>query len=456
MHRTIVLICITLILLLFGCEEQNPSSTTILPALAEIKTPEPSSASTKADNSLEEVKPVSSTSLLLQEPITLEFFETPSEALLQWYASRETRPALLLYANDPLLKTTTPAIQKNLLERLSEKDQTVLLYSNPNAAIKPQMTLDVALQAGMFSAVYWVMPARMEVGELSVEILRNQLLEMGALNSNEARTLTLKNGVFSGMVRGVPFYALHPQAEFPISGPVTFHFDLGYLTPLYKKEMKTPIFPLIYQTLRHVRGQQLQVSSASFSYSQVTGKVPLGSRFIGDVFMQLVKDPALLDERLPSAWHKRANAMYVNEMLNFRGARDLYLELAAEFPEDPSLPYALFQVSREIRTARQAALGLLAGAVQRDPVYAYEYLQLAPLAREKGRSDEALRMIKLAHEAIPDNPLITLELARAYLAAGENDKAMPLLQRLITLNWSPTIYSGMPTLLEQLLASVSK
>lgn len=441
MNRHITLLSVALLLLFLACEHPDTYAATAASEAAPKTTADP----------VEQVPAEMTVKLLLQEPLQLQRYEVPSQALQQWFALRDTRPALLLYANDPLLQSTTAAMQKNLLARLADQDQAALRIDIADPAILPRMTLHTALQASLFSAVYWVMPAGGEMSDLSIDTFRKQMVQIGAVNAEAAQAFTLRDGVFSGMVRGVPFHALHPQANFTISGPVAFHFDLGYLSPLYKGEIKTPIFPLIYQTLKHLRAQKVVVVATSLSHSQLSGEVPLGSRFIGVVFDLLLKQPKMLNEKMPVVWLQRANALYLPEMFLASDARNILLQLVAAHPDDPSLHFALYQVSREVRAARHAALGHLADAVQLDPVYALEYLLLAPVAREKGHPDEALRMLRLAHEGYSDNPFITLELARTLLSANHGDGAAPLLQQLLALNWSSTIYADMPGFLQQLL-----
>ena len=392
------------------------------------------------------------TSPLLHAPTTLQRYETPTQALLQWYALRDARPTLLLYSNDPLLQSTDPAIQENLLGRLADHDQAALRFDNANPALLPEMTLRAALDAGLFSAVYWVMPTSGEMSELSVEAFRTQMGQFGAASDAEVRSFTMRDGVISGSIRSVPFHALHPQATIAIRGPAVVHFDLSFLSPLYKGEIKTPIHALIFQSLKHLRDQRVKALSVSFSYSQVDGKVSLGSRFIGDVFNQIFKQPEILDKQLPTAWQLRANALYLRKLIMAQKARDTLLQLKNVNNEDPSIDYALYKVSREIKTERQAALGHLAKAVQGDPVYALEYLILAPVASEKKRPDEALRVLRLAHEALPDNPFVTLELARALIANGQSSNAEPFVRKLLELNWSAFFYPDMKKSLQKMLA----
>ena len=449
MIRTVIFTSIALTLLLSGCEREGPPAT-VTHTAAET-TAETTSVAPDAARPENQATAPAVTSILLHDPIELQRYEVPSQALQQWYPLRSLRPALLLYSKDPLLQSTTPAVQKNLMARLKDHDYPALQFDISNPAILPKMTLHAALSAGLFSQVYWVMPTNAAIAELSLEVFRTQMLQAGALSDEEARTMTLRDGVFSGMVRGFPFHALHPQAELTIEGPVAFHFDLSFLSPLYKGEIKTPLYPLLYQTLKQLRNQQLKTISTSFTYAQLNSEVPLGSRFLGDVFEALFKAPQRLDEKLPEAWQERAKALYLPELFSAEEARNTLLHQAEAHPEDPSLHYALYQVSRQLSSARRAALDHLADAVRLDPVYALEYLVLAPVAREKDHPEEALRVLGLAHEAYPGHPFIALELCRALLDAKHGSSAEPILQSLLDLHWSTPFYPDMPRFLQQLL-----
>ena len=449
MTRYIILLCITLLMFSGGCERSETTETTeTAPPTAIVSVSETPATTEPVKKEASEA----TATILLQHPLDLQRYEVPSQALLQWYAVRDSRPAMVLYANNPLLLSTQALEPREVLDRLAVQDQRALRADIADPLIMSKMTLRAALGASLFSAVYWIMPTSGEIEDLSIEVFRSQMMQDDTLNSDEARSLTLHNGIFSGVVRGVPFHAVHPKADIKISGPAVLHFDLSYLAALYKGEIKTPIFPLVSQTLKHLRDQQIETVAASFSYSQVIHEVALGSRFLGDVFEQLFEQPQLLDAKMPGPWLKRANALKLPHLMVFDEARNLLLQLAEAHPGDASLHYALYQVSRETSSSRGVALRHLADAVQRDPVYAYEYLSLGQVAHEKGYPDDALRMLHLASKANPDNPLMTLELARALNDAGQTDAAVPLLEKLLALNWSKNYYPGMPFLLEQMLA----
>jgi len=388
--------------------------------------------------------------LLLRQPFDLERYEVPSQALQTWFDLRRQHPALILYANDPLLQRTSPEIQENLLTVLKQRDLSRLRVDIANPALLPPMTLHAALELGLFSSVYWVVPVESSLDTFSLDIFKDQMLQLGALSDDEARTLTLRDGIISGTVRGVSFHALHPDAALSLDGPAVLHVDLSYLAPLYHGEIKTPLYPLIYRTLQHLRDQNLNVIASTFSYSQLFGQVPLGSRFLGRTLAQIFATPDMLAKNVPPQWQERADALYLPELFQSDKARTILLQRVSEQPDDPSLHYALYTLSRKVKSAQSEALAHLDNAVKLDASYALEYQKLAPQAEERGRPDEALRMLRLAHDAAPENPYYTLELARGLMTAGLQSEAYSLVQGLQKLDWSPYFYPDMPTFLANL------
>lgn len=445
MTRTLAILCTTILILTSACEQVNE---------------QPDKAASK-ESRIQEVytsvadQPKLKTFKLLHNSTTLNTYETPSQALPEWYSVHTARPALLLYANNPLLQQITTKILTNTLEQLKAENHKAFRYDNPNTVILPTMTLSAALEANLFSAVYWVFPSSVDIETLSVERFRDQMISIGALNSDEARTLTLSEGVFSGIVRGVPFHAMHPQAKLAITNPVVLHFDLGYPAPLYKSEIKTPAFTLIFNILQDLRDREINALTATFSYSQITGDIPLGSRFIGKALETLFNMPEKLDEPLPTAWQQYANAIHLPELILSRDALKVLVKMKKEVSNDPAIDYSLYKISREVKEARQVALDHLASAVALDKIYALEYLTLAPVAIEQNRPDEALRMTRLTYEAMPENPFLKIDYCRALIAAGHNDAAQPLIKELLSLNWSPQTYPWVPDLLDDLHKQVS-
>ena len=190
MTRIMTFACLTLaLLLLCGCEEKETASANRLPTgSGQTSTVSATTATTPPPHVTEPAPDISApqeTTLLLQEATALLRYEVPSQALLSWYALREARPALLIYANDPLLQTISPSIQNNLMEQLAKGNDSALDLTSPDIAILPKMTLEAALQAGFFSAIYWVMPVSMEMTALSIDVFRTQMIQLGAMDDEE-------------------------------------------------------------------------------------------------------------------------------------------------------------------------------------------------------------------------------------------------------------------------------
>jgi hypothetical protein len=93
MTRTITFVCLTLALLLLGCEGQETVIETSAP-------PRPALSQPGSEVTVKHTK-----STLLSDSVELKRYEVASQALQSWYAVRGMRPALLLYSNDPFLQS---------------------------------------------------------------------------------------------------------------------------------------------------------------------------------------------------------------------------------------------------------------------------------------------------------------------------------------------------------------
>lgn len=393
------------------------------------------------------------TSPLLHESIEAELFEHPAQALSVWRQFRASQPTLVLLSQNPLLlpvpealhKEATELIQTGPAEALAEKTS----ISNSDPLLLPSMALSSALQSGLFAKVVWVFPTAAPNDQLNVDMFRKQLLGLGAISPKEAQSLVKHDGEITGSIRGLPFHAVTLNALPDLDGPVVLHIDIGYFKPLYKGEIKTPLYPLLYNTLKALRNKAWVTVTETTSYSTTDSELPLAVRFLGPTLMTLLRSPELLNQPMPLNWERRAKALYIQNFMQTEGERELYLEMEVDQPEDPSVKYALYQVSRKSKRG-MAALDYLARAVEIDPGYAFEYLDLARIAEEKGLSEQTLKMMLLINKALPDDPFITLQVATQLSDLGHTDQALQLIKKLQQLQWSKVYYPRMPERLEAL------
>lgn len=392
---------------------------------------------------------------LLQQPLEPTVVELPTDALPTWRETSGNKSVLVLLSQDPLLAPLPAQLHDDTLQLVntgSRKDFAA--RATPFTAsplLLPSMAVSAAIEAGYFSRVVWVLPAKVAVGEMSLETFRQQLRGLGAIDEAEAASFVQDTpGVFSGKVRGLPFQAVHPDALPTIAEPVVLHLDLSFFQPLYSGEIKTPLYPLLLQTLDRLRQKNWQAAAATLSFSNLSGQIPLASRFVGLELPLFFRDPTLFDKPLPTNLDLRARALYLENFFKKEEVRELYLKMEQAAPDDPSVKYALYGMARQFKEGDKA-LDYLRQAVKLDPVYAMEYLFLAELAKEQQLPEQVLRMVILARDAFPDNPFLQLHVAEQMLALGQRDHAVKLLQELEKLPWSPIYYPEIPEHLKKLL-----
>lgn len=387
---------------------------------------------------------------LLKESVEPLLVEAPGEALAAWRPRGEERPALLLLANDPFLRPLPPGLTDEILALARSANPDELRRRGtarvPDPLLLPEMTVTAALRAGFFSRLIWVLPLAAE-GEMNLDTLRGQLREYGALTEEEAAALRPDGGGVSGTAQGLPLRIVPLAALTVPAEPVMLHIDLSYFSPLYKGEIKTPLYPLLGRTLQRLRTLNLSVGAVTISRSNLDGGLPLETRFIADDLAELFRRPELLDSPLPELWDRRSRTLYLANFFQKERIRDLLEEMRQEAPEDASVAYALYQVLRQFREG-SAALAELDRAVALDPVYGREYLDLVPVALDKDQPDEALHMLDLAAKVFPDDPFIPVDRVGLLLRSGCGREGRDLLRRLQKLPWSPIYYPDMLQRLE--------
>jgi tetratricopeptide (TPR) repeat protein len=389
---------------------------------------------------------------LLKEPVEPLLVEASSEALAAWRPVGDERPALLLLANDPLLRPLPSELADEILALARSGSPDDLRRRGtarvPDPLLLPEMTVTAALRADFFSRLIWVLPLAAE-GEPDLDTLRAQLRGYGALTEDEAATLRLEAGGASGTAQGlplriVPLAALEAPAE-----TVVLHIDLSYFRPLYKGEIKTPLYPLLGQILQQLRGLGMTAGAVTISHSNLDGGLPLETRFIGDDLAEIFRRPELLDSPLPELWDQRSRTLYLANFFQKERIRELLEDMRRDAPEDASVAYAHYQILRQFREG-SAALAGLDRAVALDSAYAREYLDLVSVALEKDQPEESLRMLELAAKVFPGDPFIPLDRAGLLLRLGRGREGREILQRLQKLPWSPVYYPDLPQRLEEM------
>jgi tetratricopeptide (TPR) repeat protein len=371
--------------------------------------------------------------------------ELATHALPFWRDCRDEKPALVLMSFDPFLQPIPTVLRDRARELVltgtpGDIDRHGGL-NRPDPVVMPTQALSAALEAGLFSRIYWVFPAKVDPTQLNLETFREQMVKAEFFSEAEAQELTLTQGTFSGQLRGVPFKAVHYSKlpDIDVDGPLVLHVDLSFFRGLYDDEIKTPLYDLIHQSALQILESGWQPLTLTLSYSTLQGAISLDTRFVLTNLAQVLRDPSLLDGDMPQPWQLRAEALYAADMFTESKKLELYQQAAKLAPQDPTAAYDLFQVHFMARELDEALLAL-ERAVALDPGYGAAYLRLTSMALEDGNVEMALALLEKAAAVFPANPFIPLQRADLLLQTGRGEAALSLLEPLLEKNWSPTYH----------------
>jgi tetratricopeptide (TPR) repeat protein len=384
-----------------------------------------------------------------------QLVELATHALPFWRDCRDEKPALVLMSFDPFLQP----IPTVLRDRARELVLTGTLgdidrhggFNRPDPIVMPTQALSAALEADLFSRIYWVFPAKVEPVQLNLATFREQMVKAQFFSEEEAQDLVLSQGTFSGQLRGVPFNAVHygELPEIELNGPMILHVDLSFFRGLYDDEIKTPLYDLIHQSALQILESGWQPLSLTLSYSTLQGAISLDTRFVLTDLAQVLRDPSLLDGDMPRPWQLRAEALYAADMFTESKKLELYQQAVKLAPQAPTAVYDLFQ-SHFLARELDKALLALERAVALDPGYGAAYLRLASMALEDGNVEMALALLEKAAAVFPANPFIPLQRADLLLQTGRGEAALVLLEPLLEKNWSPTYHPDIPKTLAEM------
>ncbi len=412
----------------------------------EAPEPEPSKTQKPSVGPTSQPRPLSET----HDAVVVEL---ANEAIPFWRELRDKRPPLVLLSNQSLLHPVPVPLRDEARKLTTEgkTDDFILTgrFHTANPVVLPENAVRLALQRGFFSRLVWIFPTKLDQEQLTIDALRDQLLQSGAISEEEAQTLSFDNGAFRGLIEGLPF-EVYPSGALPsIEEPCVLHIDLSFFVGLYSDEIKTPIYPMLHQTLTNLREGGMQPYLASLSYSTVEGHLPLDTRFAITRLAAALKDPRLLEGNMPRTWGPHADILYRNSFLQNGFALDTYLALAEEDPQDSIFQYGLYLTYSALNEGEKA-FEALERAVALDPGYAYEFLQLAQHALEQKLPRQSLAMLEKAHGFFPEQAFIALRMVQFYVDMKNKDAALELLNNLRYEDWSLYYHGWVPGWLDKM------
>lgn len=430
--RQIILLLSLLLFILSGCDNSNQTTN------AAPEKPAGGSAKTAQG--------------LFNQALQPQLLELPNEALPYWRSDSLEKPALVLFSFDPLLRHIDATLQekaKNLA--LNGTPEMLLQHGSLNTAeplIMPIQTVTAALDAGLFSKIYWIFPTSEAPESIQPPLFRKQMLESQLLSKEEAAAIEYNDGVFSGTLRGIPFEARHPERLNDIPEPIVLHFDLGYFRGLYVDEQSTPIYSLLKDTARGLRSQNWRPKAVTISHSTIEGEISLELRFVTITLAELISDPELLDAELPEEWRLRSETLLAGEANTEEKKVELAQQLVQIAPESAPAQYDLFRALFK-SFQLEPSLNALARLVELDPGYGIVYAQMAQVSIQAGNAVKGLELLDKAITLFPENPFQRLQKAHILSVFGEHDEANKILDQL-PKNWSPIYHEKIPAVIEKI------
>lgn len=381
--------------------------------------------------------------------------ELAAAALPFWREFQNLKPALVLMSFDPFLKPIPADQTQRAVELVQQGSADDFArhgsYFRADPVILPNQTLSAAIDAGLFSKIYWVFPAKITPEQLDLAKFCEQMIEAGFFTAEEAAALTLKEGSIFGTLRGLPIEAIHYLAFPDVDEPMVLHIDLSYFQGLYDNEITTPLYDLIHQTGTTLNRSGWKPLVTTLSYSTMEGEIALETRFVISNLADILANPSMLDaESMPATWDLRAKGLHAADMFTESKKRELYREAAELAPTDPTTLYDLFQAQFVAKELDQA-LTTLDRAVALDPGYAATYLALADMALKDSNAPITLKLLTKAKPYFPYNPFIDLQRADLLLQKGESKAAIELLEALKKEHWSSIYRSEMPGVIDNML-----
>lgn len=389
---------------------------------------------------------------VLVEPVKPVVTELPSEAVPVW---RETLPS----KGTLVLMSTHPFLEPIEAERVQELEQLVASgtrddfwrrgsFNRADPALVPTEAVSAALLGGMFSEIVWIFPGSVEPGQLPQDSFHQQLIDARFLTEEEAGQLTFADGVFTGLVRGVPLRIVHPKVLPKIDGPFVLHVDLGYFRGLYQGEVKTPIYDMLHSACQGIKTVGWRPQAITLSYSTIDGFVSHDVRFLLSNLAEILQNPKLL-EQMPPSWAKRGEAMYLTEFFQEQKGAELLQQNAADNPKDAGAQYDYYKSLFEQQKFDEA-FKQLDKAVALDSGYGAAYLDLAQIAETDQNLAVGEGLLSKAANIYPVNPFIDLYRVQFLLQMGRFDEAKSTLDGLQKLTWSSRYHPQIPGGLKQM------
>lgn len=169
------------------------------------------------------------------------------------------------------------------------------------AAVGNNNFIYAAAKLGIVKKVVWVLPATYAIyGDSGARLV--SLLKMYGFHDEDIVTFEYTDHHFSGTVDGLPVIICDPATLPDLNDPVLFSVDVDFF-PAMIDDTSFIITKTVTDTLRAIFRKQYEVRDTVVAYSVNGGFLSVSYRWVGNLVIDLLRDPALLEEeKLPTRY----------------------------------------------------------------------------------------------------------------------------------------------------------
>jgi tetratricopeptide (TPR) repeat protein len=370
--------------------------------------------------------------ILGTEPLDrVDKVEDELAALETWVTSKQKADVLLRF--DPLddiaiVPRTLEQSMKNAAGHLKRGNTDVIYEIAP--FLKRSGMVNLGRDAGLYKRVVWVLPIWSSAGNMRPEVLKRFLIEQRGYRPSDLLNLTVQGKEIVGILGDVPV-TITTLEDFELGeDEAIVDIDLAYFPSLKALDSSYMIGTAsILDFLRKLKEKNVKARLVTVTLSNESRSVPVILRYLGDVIVQGVENPAMLSDTIPK-WSVMAEAERLIADEEFRAADSLYGELIDEYPDDPGFYFAramvLAMMGRGTESGRH-----IREAYQLDEAYLAGFFQLANLISMKGQ-------LNVGKDIVATPPLMDVlpyeeanyNMGIMHIVGGEPEKALLFLNNV--------------------------
>lgn len=289
--------------------------------------------------------------------------------------------------------------------------------------------LRVARESGMVGRIVWITPMPVHLLGGDVDRLR-PLLESAGFSPEDSASVAYANGCYAGTRGGIPLEICSQETLPPIAEPILLSMDLNYFG-YAAQTRKASQLDVAFDFFRLAEAREYRLADVVFSYSIATGENSAFSRWIGDVAVDLLRNPAIRrDKRRPPEYTILQKAEQVAAEEDYEAMYDGLSGYLRHYPgKAPAL--LLANALAAVMTGRTGeALSLAEQSCRGDEGYCSGLMELGLRLLEAGDVEGAGRFFDSATRLRPGIVYDDMGIGAAWLKAGEYDKALASFSRL--------------------------